>query len=58
MKQSPSSEAKTSSASQEIPRILYHLGIQYRIHNSRPHVPVLSQTNSVYAPHPASWRSI
>jgi hypothetical protein len=37
-----SSEASSSSASQEIPRILYKATVHYRVHNIPPIIPVLS----------------
>ena len=50
MEQSLSWEVNRSSASQEIPHILWDTKVQYRIHNSSPPVPNVSHVDPVYAP--------
>ena len=52
MQQSPSWEVIRFSASQEIPRILWKLAVDYRVYKNPPPVPVLSQINRFHATHP------
>jgi hypothetical protein len=44
----PSSESNISSANQESPHILCNQTAYYRIHNSVPLVPILSQLNPIH----------
>jgi hypothetical protein len=52
MEQSLSWERNSSSATQEICRILWKFQVYYIIHKSTPPVPVLRQINSVHAEDP------
>jgi hypothetical protein len=46
-------EANRSSATQEIPRILRHPKVYYRVHKSKPPVSILSHIDPVRTPIPS-----
>jgi len=55
MKRSPSLEANSSSASHEIPRVLWNLKVHYRLHKSPKPAPVLSHISPFHASSPYSF---
>ena len=56
MEYSPSSEANSSSPSEEIPYILWKQQVPHHVHSNPPLFPILSQINPFYALHPVSLR--
>ena len=58
MQQSPSWEANRSSASQEIPRILWKSKVNFCIYKIPPHIPILNQINPFHALYTISLKSI
>jgi hypothetical protein len=51
-------EAASCTATQELPGILWDPRVYYRVHNSLPLVPILSQITPIYTTPPVSPTSI
>jgi len=58
MQQSPSQEANSFSASQEIHRVLWLIKVHHRVHKSSPIVPIVSHINPVQALYHIARKSI
>jgi hypothetical protein len=52
MEPSPSWDANSRSATQEVPNIVWNPKIQYRVNNNPSLVTILSQMNPAYIPRP------
>jgi hypothetical protein len=58
MELSPSSEANSRSATQELPNNLQNPNVHHHVHKNPPLAPIMSQTNESVSSYPISLRSI